>query len=126
MRIVCSIGGGGTPYVIHQCRLIQITVRLHSSRMRTARLLPASPSMHCAGGCVWSQRVCLLLVRGGEPASGPGGVPASGPGGVYPSMQWGNPPLWTEFLTHTSENITLRQTSFAGGNKVLEFQELYW
>ena len=26
------------------------------------------------------------------------------------------PPLWTEFLTHASENITLSQTSFAGGN----------
>ena len=26
------------------------------------------------------------------------------------------PPLWTEFLTHASENITLLQTSFAGGN----------
>ena len=30
----------------------------------------------------------------------------------------GYPPplLWTEFLTHTSKNITLPQTSFAGGN----------
>ena len=27
------------------------------------------------------------------------------------------PPLWTEFLTLASENITLPQTSFAGGNK---------
>ena len=27
-------------------------------------------------------------------------------------------PLWTEFLTHASENITLPQTSFAGGNDV--------
>ena len=26
------------------------------------------------------------------------------------------PPPWTEFLTHASENITLPQTSFAGGN----------
>ena len=26
----------------------------------------------------------------------------------------GTPPLWTEFLTHASENITLPQTSFAG------------
>ena len=25
-------------------------------------------------------------------------------------------PLWTEFLTHASEHITLPQTSFAGGN----------
>ena len=27
-------------------------------------------------------------------------------------------PLWTEFLTHATENITLPQTSFAGGNNV--------
>ena len=27
------------------------------------------------------------------------------------------PPPWTEFLTHATENITLPQTSFAGGNK---------
>ena len=27
------------------------------------------------------------------------------------------PSLWTEFLTHASENINLPQTSFAGGNK---------
>ena len=44
---------------------------MHSSRMRTARLLPVSPSMHCSrgtwpGGGTWSRR----------------GVP--GPGGMYP------------------------------------------
>ena len=27
------------------------------------------------------------------------------------------PPLWTETLTHATENITLPETSFAGGNK---------
>ena len=32
---------------------------------------------------------------------------------------WDTPPLWTEFLTHASENITLPQTSFAGGNDLL-------
>ena len=39
---------------------------MHSSRMRTARLLPVSPSMHCAGGV--SSRGCLLwgcLLQGG-------------------------------------------------------------
>ena len=31
-------------------------------------------------------------------------------------------PLWTEFLTHAYENITLPQTSFAGGkNKVSRY-----
>ena len=35
--------------------------------------------------------------------------------GWYPSMHWGRPPpaLFTEFLTHATENITLPQTSFA-------------
>ena len=51
--------------------------------MRTARLLPVSPSMHCS----W----------GGVPAVG---VPARG--GTCPGT-----PLWTEFLTHATENITL-------------------
>ena len=61
---------------------------LYSSRMRTARLLPVSPSMHCTGR-----------------------VPASGQGGVYPSMQWGRPPalnrildtrFWKYYLAPTS------------------------
>ena len=39
--------------------------RLHSSRMRTARLLPVSPSMHCAArGCVLLGGGCLLPGRG--------------------------------------------------------------
>ena len=41
--------------------------------------------------------------------------------GIPPAMYAGIPPptpLWTEFLTHASENITLPQTSFSGGNKV--------
>ena len=31
-------------------------------------------------------------------------------------------PPWTEFLTHPSENITLPQTSFAGGNYCLKLK----
>ena len=112
---------------------------MHSSRMRTACLLPVSPGMHCLVG---------YLVLGGVPGSG--GVP--GPRGCTYSLGvylvwgvylvlgvylvWGvylvprgdvpglggvylprYSPLWTEFLTHASENITLPQTSFAGGNK---------
>ena len=35
-------------------------------------------------------------------------------------MHWGrHPSRWTEFLTHATENITLPQTSFAGGNKII-------
>ena len=55
------------------------------------------------GACLWS-RGCLLL-GGGVPASGPEGGLLQG--GMYPSMQWGR---------MTCKNITLSQTSFAGGN----------
>ena len=38
---------------------------MHSSRTRTARLLPVSPSLHCAGGCLpWGsapEGVCSLV-----------------------------------------------------------------
>ena len=75
---------------------------MHSSRMRTARLLPVSPSMHCSGGITWSSGgvpaggylvLGVYLVLGGVPGLGvylvlggctwfPGGVPGPG-GGVY-------------------------------------------
>ena len=56
----------------------KISFLLHSSRMRTARLLPVSPSMHCAGGGF------LLGRRGVVPGAMGGGVCSrgawSGPG----------------------------------------------
>ena len=63
--------------------------RMHSSRMRTAHLLPVSPSMHCSGvyllwGCTWSWGV--YLVPGCVP--GPGGCTWSREGGTCP----GTPP----------------------------------
>ena len=67
------------------------------------------------GGCAWSGGVsapggvpglggCLLW---GVP--GPGGV--SAPGGCIPACTEADtlPPMWTEFLTHACENITLAQ-----------------
>ena len=85
--------------------------------MRTVRALTVSPSMLCAG------RVYLVLGGGGVSAWGClllGGVcsggGAPGPGGRGSPAQV-LPPLWTEFLTHAYENITLPQTSFAGGNE---------
>ena len=74
--------------------------------MRTTRLLPVSPSMHCSGGCTCPGGVPawgVYLLKGG--VLGQGGVPAWG---VYlPRYS----PLWTEFLTHATENITLPQLS---------------
>ena len=61
--------------------------------------------------------------------SAPGGYLVPGEGGAWSWVGvwcWGvvskhalrqTPPPWTEFLTHATENVTLPQTSFAGGNK---------
>ena len=82
---------------------------MHSSRMRTARMLTVSPSMLCTGGVylLWGGVTGLrgYLVWGGVP--GPGGVPCPGgrgylvQGGVPgPGGTWsGTPPLWTESQT---------------------------
>ena len=47
--------------------VLLLLTRMHSSRMRTTRLLPVSPSMHCSGGvylvpgvCTWSRGVYLV------------------------------------------------------------------
>ena len=80
---------------------------MHSSRMRTARLLPVSPSMHCSRG---------VYLPGGVPAQGvylPRGVPAQG--GVPAQVL----PLLMNRMTDRCKNITLPQTSFAGGNNQL-------
>ena len=57
--------------------------RLHSSGMRTTRLLTVSPSMHCTGGCLPREGVSVRgSAQGGLPrAVCPGGVSASDPGG---------------------------------------------
>ena len=72
---------------INSCR-----TNMHSSMMRTARLLPVSLSMHCAGGaprgCVCSQGGLLL-------------------GGVCHS------PLWTEWQTGVK---TVKTVLLAGNN----------
>ena len=82
------------------------------------------------GTCLWSWGVSA---PGGVPASGPGGclllgVPASGLGGYLPLVlggggvsqhAMGQTPLCTDFLTHATENITLPQTSFAGGKNIV-------
>ena len=129
---------------------------MHSSRMRTARLLPVSPSMHCSRWCtclgdtcpegtcpggvvptwgVYLPRGCtcpvgctnpegctcqwgviaqlVYLPMGCVPAWGlylPGGVPAQG-------VEVSDQVLPVNRMTDKCKNITLPQTSFAGGNK---------
>ena len=66
--------------------------------------------------------VATLTVQG---MPGLGGVSALGgcllPGDGIPASTEADAPLWTEFLTHAIENITLPQTSFAGGNKAKKY-----
>ena len=88
----------------------QCKTRLHSSMMRTARLLPVSPSMHYSGG-----GVCSLGV------SGPGGVWSQGgclvQGGVVSQHALRQTPP-VKRMTDRCKNITLPQTSFAGGKNL--------
>ena len=82
-----------------------LQTRMHSSRMRTARLLPVSPSMHCPwvvylpgglpGGSVYLLVGCTCLGA------------CTCPGGTCP----GTPPV--NRMTERCKNITLPQTSFA-------------
>ena len=53
--------------------------------------------------------VVNLPILGGRGLLLGGGLPLVPGAGVYLSMQWGRRPLWTEFLTHANENITLPQ-----------------
>ena len=70
---------------------------MHSSRMRTARLLTVSRSIRRGG------RACL-----GGGAHVPGGIPVGVymPGGVH---ALGRECMWTEFLAHACENVTFPQ-----------------
>ena len=106
----------------------KLITRLHSSRMHTTRSLTVSPSMHCSGGvCSWRVGVPgpggCLDPRGmpgphggawspGVP--GPRGVPGLG-GGLSQHALRQNPPV--NRMTDRCKNITLPQTSFAGGNR---------
>ena len=65
-----------------------------SSRMRTARLSTEQGVLHTQ-----------------HP------LPFTAPPFMMPPAKEAPPPLCTEWLTNTCENITLPQTSFAGGNK---------
>ena len=67
-------------------------------------------------------------MRTAHSSSRPGGLhtPPPGPGTpIRPDTpETRQPPPWTEFLTHATENITLLQTSFASGNKQWDCQKI--
>ena len=98
--------------------------------------LPAcsAPGVYLVPGGVCSGRVCTwgVCFRGDVCTWSQGGVCSKG--GV---CSWwggvcfrggctcpGTPPLWTKFLTHAYENITLPQSSFVGGNNRLAPREI--
>ena len=96
---------------------------MHYRRMRTARLLTVSPSMHSSGGepclggtwsrgCTWSKGVYLVLgVPGLGCVPGPGGTWSKGvPGpGVY-LVQGGVPGLgWGVYLVREGYSLPLTE-----------------
>ena len=94
---------------------------MHSSRMRTTRLLTVS--QHALGrkgvsqpalgrGCLLREGVPGVVWPGGVP-----GVPPRGQGGIYPGGRCRHPPPWTEWQTGVK---TLPCRNFvAGGKNVL-------
>ena len=85
----CGGGGGYLPRGVCTCRRVYLPKGCVPAR-----------------GFVPARGVCTCWGGGG--CSCPGGCLPGG--GVYPSLYWGRPlPLWTEFLTHACENITLLQ-----------------
>ena len=88
---------------------------MHSSRMRTAR--SSSHPRRSPPGTPPGRRPPKQ-----PPWPGPGTPPEQTPPGSRHPPRSRAPreqaPPWTEFLTHASENITLSQTLFAGGNNI--------
>ena len=89
---------------------------MHSSRMRTARSssLPGARGLHQA-----PPKTKQPWTRHTPPR------PGVSPGTRHPSPRPDTPgtrppPLWTETLTHATQNITLPQTLFASGNKYVQ------
>ena len=92
---------------------------MYSSRMRTARLLPISPDMHCGGCLLGGGGVCSQ----GVSASGgvwSGRVSAYGPGGVSQHAMGQTSPCGQ---TDTCENITFANF-VCGRQKLLKTIEL--
>ena len=102
---------------VFQCSLCQLFVNhrhkisMHSSRMRTARLLPVSPSMHCTGGGSASD-------LGRVSASGLGGLPLV-PGGVSQHALGQTPPC-------EQNDWQTGVKTFAGGNNMFISNHTGW
>ena len=114
----------GTFYLKKTSLLVSriLLTSMHPSRMGTAHLLTYPGMGDCfQGGGLRNQRGLpggSAQLGVGGCASG-GGLPVRGvnPGGYASYGGVGQTPRWTEGMTHACENVTLPQTSFAGGNK---------
>ena len=105
----------------------------HSSRMHTARLLTVSPSMHCTGGSALARGICLDW---GGVCQHWGSLPCWGfcncqgasalPEGVVSQHTLRQCPPSSNRMTDRCKNITLPQTSFAGGKNDLISVGVFW
>ena len=77
---VMTLIRGGSRIAYRVARQTIPLIRMHSSRMRTARLLPVTPSMHCSRGWVYLPRGVYLPGECTCPGrcTCPGAVPARG------------------------------------------------
>ena len=102
---------------------------MHSSRVRTTRMLTVSRSIRRRGSAQPPSPDTDSPIPP-DPAPPPGGRPpldadTPSPGGRH-TLHWCRSPLpWTEGMTHACENITLPLTSFAGGKYKHWFQEFF-
>ena len=79
---------------------------MYSSRMRTARSLPISPSMHCAGGCLLWLGVCS------------GGIPAcNGADTPLPVDRILDTRFWKYYLAPTSLLAVTTKTRVTDGSR---------
>ena len=98
---------------------------MHSSRMRTARLLTVSgEALPNPGGGVSIQGGSAKPGGGVDPTLGGSASRGGLPGGLHPegvciggsaSRGSAQPPRFVYRMTHRCKNITLPRTSFAGG-----------
>ena len=93
---------------------IQHNTRMHSNRMRTARLLTVSQHALLGRGVPAWGCTCLGVYLPGAVYLSRG---CTCPGGVY--LPRYSPPV--NRMTDRCKNITLPQTSFAGGNNASQF-----
>ena len=118
---------GSNFFHFHKFSTTILLTRMHSSRMLTARLLTVS----WRGVCPTPIYANIRDTDRGRPPWGQTLLDADPPPqssdlscmlGSQPPLDAGHvSPLWTEWLTNRCKNITLPQTSFAGGkNKVVK------